>query len=670
MDIFVLGKRAAQWLSEQLLGPRGTKAEPVAPRLWRGPGGVQCDDAQCQWQCVLNQAGSHEWQIVTACPNGCICPQPASVCDNTVLSSLLLTYCNYPTTTSETSTTGSTSTSDTTVSIPCEDVWCGRKSCIYQCALVDGTWKLALVANYCQPSHCCFCEREIIDISPSSRLYEVCRCDPSHKVELDCSSVCSHSCTWLCQGDRDTCTFEWVKIHDCVCPQHTCLPPVAPCNIHTYGEVWESKCTEFPSTTTTLPGACQWLCQFGIYTLANNTCGHVECCCTPPEQPCPPQVSYMLVQLPCNCPTPPPPPRCSDYCTWTCAWSEQAMADVWLLRENRCDAAAGCMCDPPSPITCSIPGEGTMTPCYRPDQTSSTTTTGSGTTTTAELCSQHLCKWKCINWDGRFFWQRIEHCPQGCLCNNDVMPPEEDCVCATVGQVRAFTCHPPTTTTTETTTTSVNCLAHFCDYYCAGGVWTLVSHDCPIGCDCVTPPSGPCPGRDGYYALACEPTTTTTLSSTTTTTSSTTTTTSSTTTTTTTPSCLQYGCRWSCHSNDDGYTWQWWLIEPCQPPCTCDPPPFPCSGTEYAGQVLHQPCYVASTTTTDTTTTSSTTTTDTTTSQDCTLWYCYASCQTDGQGNYYWDIFGPCPTGCQCRPDLYFMCHEWSVGWHIILCDY
>jgi hypothetical protein len=446
MDIFVLGKRAAQWLSEQLLGPRGTRAEPVAPRLWRGPGGVQCEDAQCQWQCVLNQAGSYEWQIVTACPNSCICPQPASACDNTALGSMLLTYCDYSTTTSESATTSSTSTSDTTTSVPCERVVCQSDGCTYQCALVDGTWRLVLVESRCQPSHCCFCE-EIIDINQ-----DICRCDPSYTFRSGCSSLCSAICQWQCQGDKATCEFQWVQVVECTCPQHTCSPPNYPCDIHAYGRYVYGLCTEFPSTTTTRPGACQWLCQFGVYTLANNTCGQPECCCTPPEQICPPQTSYMLVQVPCNCPSPPPPPRCSDYCTWTCGWSDEAMADIWLLRENRCDTAAGCICDPPSPITCSIPGEGTMTPCYRPDSTSSTTTSGGGsgtTTTTAEPCSQHVCKWKCVNRDGRFFWQRIEHCPQGCLCNNDVMPPEEGCVCATVGQVLAFTCHPPTTTTTR-----------------------------------------------------------------------------------------------------------------------------------------------------------------------------------------------------------------------------
>jgi hypothetical protein len=632
MDIFVLGKRAAQWLSEQLLGTRGTKAEPVAPRLWRGPGSIACDDSQCSWECRQESSGIYAWQLIAACPTGCYCPRPVADCDTRAEGSRVITDCENATdtTTTGTTTTGtsgtdtSTSTTDTSTTtpvLPCDQIdqsLCSVGLCSYSCAMQDGQWVFVLQEGQCPRPDCCRCEEVLADHGG------ICRCVPDYVLVESCGYIysdCRHDyCEWSCDEIAE-CVFAWVERRTCACEGWQCDPPDTPCNIFTWPKYQHTTCTLTPpsTTTTTTPRACLWLCSLGVYSLVNNTCGQPECCCSPPGQLCLPYEVRRLTQVPCNCPSPPPPPSCSDYCTWTCGWSDEAMADIWLLQENRCNAASGCICDPPSPITCSIPGEGTMTPCYRPDSTSSTTTSGttSGTTTTGEPCSQHVCKWKCVNWDGRFFWQRIEHCPQGCLCNNDVMPPEEECVCDTVGQVRTFTCHPPTTTTTETTTTSVDCLAHFCNYYCAGGVWTLVSHDCPVGCDCVTPPSGPCPGGDGYYARACEPTTTTTSSTTTTDTTTTETTTTDTTTTETT---------------------------------TTDT-----TTTE--------------TTTTDTTTTE-TTTTDTTTSQDCMSWYCYASCQTDGEGNYYWLIFEPCPSGCQCRPDLHLVCDEWNLGGHTVLCDY
>jgi hypothetical protein len=50
--------------------------------------------------------------------------------------------------------------------------------------------------------------------------------------------------------------------------------------------------------------------------------------------------------------------------------------------------------------------------------------------------------------------------------------------------------------------------------------------------------------------------------------------------------------------------------------------------------------------------------------------YCYAWCQTDIQGNYYWEVLNTCPSGCQCRPDLQVVCNETNLGRHTIQCEY
>jgi hypothetical protein len=584
MDIFVLGKRAAQWLSEQLLGPRRTRAEPVAPRLWRGPGGIVCNDSQCSWECRRDTSGLYRWQLIMECPDGCNCISPVSVCDISTEGSRVTADCQSATdsTTTSTSTTNTTTDTTTTAQVPCDQMsqaWCDGGVCRYHCEQVNGVWRFVLHEAECDYPDCCVCPEIVED------LHEICRCQPDYIRQTGCiypyteCKARGKGCEWRCI-EIEPCRFSWVRHYDCYCPSWRCDPPGPPCHLFVVGARVETPCYLTPpsttTTTTTTPRACLWSCSFGVYSLVDNTCGQPECCCSPPEQPCPPDAANQLIQVPCNCPSPPPPPRCSDNCTWICVSSGEAGSLVWGLREFNCDAAAGCICDPPSPITCSLLGDVTSTPCYRPDQTSSTTT--SGTTTTAEPCSQHVCKWKCVNQDGRFFWQRIEHCPQGCLCNDGVPPPEEDCVCATVGQVRAFGCHPPTTTTT----TSEPCWWYTCTLLCAtdavGNYYWDTLRRCPTGCECITDAA-----------------------------------------------CNQY----------------------------------------TVGTILDLVCSLGTTTTT-----SSTTTTDTTTSQDCWSLYCVASCQDDGQGNYYWQVLEPCPSGCHCRPDWYLICDETNPGQHAIQCDF
>jgi hypothetical protein len=408
MDIFVLGKRAAQWLSEQLLGPRRTPAEPVAPRLWRGPGNVDCGRETCRWRCSSDGVGGYAWVLELSCPTSCSCPQPAIACDSDNVDSAYLTQC---------------AATDTTTG-------CSLYTCTRRCQ-DDGTGNYAWV------------------------------------VEVDCPTSCD------------------------------CPIPGASCDATNFGEARELMCGA--------PGSgCVWLCQGGSYWLTQIGCPSADCCCNPPTVPCDIASTRQYVVLGCNCPTSTTQPRCENYCTWNCGWSEPDGANVWLLTENNCEAAAGCICDPPSPRTCSIPGEGTMTPCYRHDSTSSTTST----TSSADQCTQYTCKWMCFNEDGQFYWQRIESCPQECYCNNGYAPPSEDCVCATVGEVRIFACSGDTTTTssttttettttssttttettttsstTSTTTTSIVCIEG-CYYTCVDGVYIRYLFGCEPGCSC------------------------------------------------------------------------------------------------------------------------------------------------------------------------------------------
>jgi hypothetical protein len=52
------------------------------------------------------------------------------------------------------------------------------------------------------------------------------------------------------------------------------------------------------------------------------------------------------------------------------------------------------------------------------------------------------------------------------------------------------------------------------------------------------------------------------------------------------------------------------------------------------------------------------------------LLYCSAVCTDDGHGNFYWIVDFPCPSGCQCRPDLYLFCNETNLGRHTFFCEY
>jgi hypothetical protein len=465
MDIFVLGKRAAQWLSEQLLGPRRTRAEPVAPRLWRGPGNIDCDQEACQWRCSSDGVGGYAWVLELSCPTRCSCPQPAIVCDSDNENSAYLTQC--------------AATSTTTTTTGCSLYVCARR------CQDDGTGNYAWVVEVDCPTSCdCPIPGVSCDASNFGDAVSLsCQTASSTTTSVNCSS---YVCTRRCQDDG-TGNYAWVVEIDCP-TSCDCPTPGVSCDASNFGEEFTLTCVGSQTQ------GCVWFCEGGSYRLSQIGCPSADCCCNPPSVPCDSQTARQYVVLGCNCPTSTTQPGCENYCTWNCGWSEPDGALVWLLRDNRCDAAAGCVCDPPSPRTCSIPGEGAMTPCYRPD-TSSTTTSGS-TTTSADQCAQHTCKWLCWNQDGQFYWQRIESCPQECSCNNGYAPPSEDCVCATVGQVRVFAC-----ATTQTTTTSDTCQYYWCSYECWGpsNPWTLYA-DCPLRCKCSQIPTGPCP--DPYYARA------------------------------------------------------------------------------------------------------------------------------------------------------------------------
>jgi hypothetical protein len=514
MDIFVLGKRAAQWLSEQLLGPRRTPAEPAAPRLWRGPGGIDCDQAACQWRCSSDGSGGYAWVLELSCPTACSCPQPAIVCDSDNENSAYLTQC--------------TATSPTTTT-----TGCSLYVCIRRCQ-DDGTGNYAWVVEIDCPTSCdcpipgSICDGSNFGEAVSLSCQTTSTTTSSTTTSVNCSS---YQCIRRCQDDG-TGNYAWVVEIDCP-TSCDCPLPGASCDAINFGEALQVLCVG--------PGAmgCVWFCEGGSYRLVQIGCPSADCCCNPPTVPCDSQTAGQYIALGCNCPTSTTQPRCENYCWWTCGWSDQHMADVWLLRYNECDAAAGCICDPPSPRTCSIPGQGTATPCYRPESTSSTTTSG-GTTTSADQCAQYTCKWLCWNQDGQFYWQRIESCPQECSCNNGYAPPSEDCVCATVGQVRIFACAGDTTTTGT-------CVYEACWWECqwntGTGQWEIRRHrECPQECVCRIPelvPGLECPRFIGgvyqgwSYLVPCEQRNTTTTTSSTTTSSTTTTDTTTTDTTTT-----------------------------------------------------------------------------------------------------------------------------------------
>jgi hypothetical protein len=517
MDIFVLGKRAAQWLSEQLLGPRGTRAEPVAPRLWRGPGSGdviccgECDLFHCHWRCFADEMGGHSWVRIVECPQGCECPAPSLSCDDSRLDHEFTSACS---------------------------VKCSEKKCTLRCVQEETGAYTWVVENKCPES-----------------------CD--------------------CPTPQDECTAA--NLNDSV----------------------ELVCIVSP------PDGCVWECFGSTPTLEQVGCESAECCC---RRPTCEGSGITHVRLPCECPpSTTTSASCDGYCFWMCV-EDHPNQLLWALMGSICSSPCGCGAPPASP--CDFYGLTETTPCLVAGDGGGGGGSGGGGSGGGggtggggaggggggwPSCEQFTCSWECKSSEGLVYWERTASCPEGCACNDGVPPPEEECVCATVGQVRMFTCHLPTTTssttttsssttTTETTTTSAGCLAHFCNYYCVGGVWTLSSHDCPTDCYCPTLIS-PCSSGDGPVSSNCRPT-------------------SETSTTTT------------------------------------------------------------STTTTSSTTTSGTTTTDTTTSQDCTSSYCYAWCQTDGQGNYYWEVLDTCPSGCQCRPDWYLVCDEANLGRHTPPCDY
>jgi hypothetical protein len=261
---------------------------------------------------------------------------------------------------------------------------------VWEC--FGGTPRLEQVG--CESAECCVCPEIVED------LHEICRCQPDynppdrmylpvHRVQRPVAKVCEWRCIEI-----EPCRFSWVRHYDCYCPSWRCDPPGPPCHLFVVGARVETPCylTRHPQPRRLPPrrGRASGRVRLVFTALWTIHAGSLNVAAHRPNNHARLMQLIQLIQVPCNCPSPPPPPRCSDNCTWICVSSGEAGSLVWGLREFNCDAAAGCICDPPSPITCSLLGDVTSTPCYRPDQTSSTTT--SGTTTTAEPCSQHVCK--------------------------------------------------------------------------------------------------------------------------------------------------------------------------------------------------------------------------------------------------------------------------------------